>query len=425
MSKRGKPQTEVEQQVVALTIKLVQFFRSNRIIDFSEIGKLFFKETDDPELEVECRLVWQIIDILQTNNPQISPRLIFSLLISEVVGIIVLNPYDPRTDDEFADMAREKVEALIKYSSKRLVDIPIFSFAVDGPPIKIGKTTFHSVTDEDRSTEWWKKLGFNFSGNPETEVLSYGRVTCPGDWEIALNFAEAAINESLHVLRGIGFPFISENVNQFGVLNEFPVRSSRPIRLHKPLETVRIDSSSTVITRLGPPIRVWRIYTDILNNIEDSVIININQLLDNEKDSTLTVMQLKLISGLRWIGEATKPDTLPARYLKLAIGLEYLIGGESSDKNLATRGITATLAERAAFLIGKDQEHRLSIHKEVRKYYGLRSEIVHVKSDTITGTDFVEFGSMVRQIALALCQKTSDFKDIDALQRWVFQLRYT
>ena len=252
---RKLPQIEIEQHVVELIMKLVHVFRATKKIDFSEISRLFF-EVEYQNLKEERRLVWEVINTLRTENPQISPRLIFSSLINEVVGIVVFNPYNSITDDTLADMARKKVKSLLNYSSLREIDIPIVSLQVDGLPVKIGKVTFHPISDTDRGSEWWEKIKLNYSGNSDFEIVSYGRITSPGDWEIALDYAEESIQDALLIIRGIGFHFVSQEINQFGVINEFPVWPNQPYRLNRPKESERLEHSSNVITRLGPPIRV-------------------------------------------------------------------------------------------------------------------------------------------------------------------------
>jgi len=357
------------------------------------------------------------------SNPQISRRLIISLLIGEVVGIVVYKPSSPISDDELADEAMKRIKNLLEYSSTRDIDIPIVNLNVDGTPVGIGSVTFHPVTHTDLNKDWWEKIKTNYSGTPEKEVLSIARVTSPGDWELALDFAEEKVQETLLILRGIGFPIKAEDLCQIGVLNEFPNLRNQAIQLHEPVETIKIEDPPKVITRLGSSIRKWRLHTDLLEGVDKEIKI-INNLLDKNNKSSLNKMQKKVLSGLRWIGEATKPDPLSARYIKLSTALEFLIGGEPENEYLSTRGITATLAERAAFLIGKDLDDRLNIDKKVKHYYRLRSDIVHGVKDTIDGPDFEGFGSLVRQISLALCQKLSDFNNIDDLQKWVYQNRY-
>jgi hypothetical protein len=424
MSKDSSHQIDLEKKVVELIVQLIHAFHATKKIEFSEIGRLFF-EGEYPELKEERRLVWEVINTLHTENHQISPRLIFSSLISGVVGIIIFNPYNSMSDNELADMARERVKSLLNYSSLRDIDIPIVSLQVDGPPAAIGKVTFFPISEADHKSEWWEKIKLNYSGNVDFEIVSYGRITSPGDWEIALDYAEKVIHESLLIIRGVSFPFVIENINQFGMINDFPVWPNQPYRLNKPDESERLEHSSNVITRLGPPIRIYRLYADLLNLIDSGVITTLNQLLNKDGDTALTEMQRKLLSGLRWIGEATKPDTLASRYLKISTALEYLIGGESSKEHLTTRGITATLAERAAFLLGENKDQRILLDREVKKFYGLRSKIVHGNRDAIDQSDFFRFSLLVRKIALALCYKISTFRRVEDLQKWVLGQRYT
>jgi hypothetical protein len=314
---------------------------------------------------------------------------------------------------------------LLKYSASRDIDIPLVGISVANSPLIIGKVAFHPITQIDREGEWWEKIQYNYSGQPEDDVISFGRINSPGDWEIGLDYADRIIQQTLLVIRAIVFPLDEIDPSQFGVINEFSLWTNRPIRLGKPDETVRIDGSSNVITRLGRPIKPYNLETDLLNSIGDNTLKIIDNLLVTEGVTNRSKMENKLLHGLRWIGEATKPDALPAKYLKLATALEFLIGGDTSDEFLATRGITATLAERAAFLLGEHGDHRREIDRDIKSYYGKRSKIVHGSGDTVLQEDFAKFGSLVRRVAFAICNKVSEFKTIDDLQRWVNSMKYS
>jgi hypothetical protein len=423
MSKTIKPQGNVEHQAVDWIMKLIHCFRSSRKFEFREIHRLFFGN-NLPGLEEEKELVWKIIDLLHASNPEVSPRLIFTLLVSELVGIVVFNPYTPMTDDEFSRLATAKINILINYSSEREIDIPLVNLSVDGEPVKFGKVWFHPITEADHEGEWWEKIKLNYSGNPDVEVGTYARVLSPGDREIAMEYAKDAVEEVLLIIRGVGFPFSTDDLNQFGIINEFPVAANQPYRLNKPTESIPIERTSRVITHLGPGIQVYRLNADLLNNVDENVIIILNELLRQENDKPISRMQTKFLSGLRWLGEATKPDELPARYLKISTGLEFLIGGESSKEFQTKPSITAALAERAALLVGGSDNNQAFIENEVKKYYQLRSKIVHGHGDAIKQNDFVEFGSLVRQIALAMSLMVSNFSEINDLQKWVLQQRY-
>jgi len=87
------------------------------------------------------------------------------------------------------------------------------------------------------------------------------------------------------------------------------------------------------------------------------------------------------------------------------------------------------LAERAAFLVGKDLNNRLEIDEKVRAYYGKRSKIVHEGQADGSLADLDDFGVLVRQIALALLEKLSKegnkLSSVDELETWVKSRRYT
>lgn len=416
MPHKPKSENEIIEKVVNLNLTLIQSLRSTPKLKFEEISRLFYRESLYPGIEQEQKIVRQIIDLIQVQNPQISKRLIFSTLISETVGYVIFNPYDVTSDSEYAEKTREQAQKLLEYSSSREIDIPLVNLEIDGQPFKIGNVTLLPITDEVRKSEWWEKVKANYPERLEYQIHSFGRVSCQGDSEIAREYAISTIDETLQIIRGLGFPFVNDDLNQVGVLNEFPTWKNIPLWSHLISETYRLDNTSGVVTRLGPKMRTWRLYSDIIANIDGSIIEKTSVLMSNQLN--LSDMQRKLIFGLRWIGEAIKPDILPSKYLKLATALEYLIGGEP-------RGVTASLAERAAFLVSDNLDERLKTDKAARDYYNLRSKLIHGSSTEITFNDFKNLGELVRRIAIALYQKESNFADIRQFQEWVNMKRYS
>lgn len=424
MEKTKKSSSDLEQHIVNLTIQLIDLLLSTEKITYKDISQLFFKSFR-PDLEEERSLVWEIIDSMHASNPQVSDRLIFTILIENLVGIVLMNPYGSSSDD-IREKAREKIRELLHYASIRDIDIPLVFLEVDSSPFKIGLVEFHSITEEDRKSEWWEKVKINYPGNNNLDVLSYGRILAPGDREMAIDHAERTLRMTLQFLRGIGFPIIAKHINHFGILNENIVWENFPLWLHKPNESVPIERSSQVVTRIGPLTRPYKLVTELLKFIDHDTLSFLGQLLAKEEDNlALNEMERKLLSGIRWLGEATKPDSLSARFLKVATALECLIGGEPSEENLTTRGITAMLAERAAFVVGDDKDSRMDIDREVRKYYQMRSGIVHGGDKEVSGDNFEKFGALVRRIALSLVIHLPENRKIDDLQKWVIKQRYT
>jgi hypothetical protein len=87
------------------------------------------------------------------------------------------------------------------------------------------------------------------------------------------------------------------------------------------------------------------------------------------------------------------------------------------------------LAERAAFIAGKDLDDRQKIDKDIRKYYGMRSKIAHGTKIDIELGDINKFGELARSVALALLEKLdelgSNLSTVEKLESWVKTQRYT
>jgi len=87
------------------------------------------------------------------------------------------------------------------------------------------------------------------------------------------------------------------------------------------------------------------------------------------------------------------------------------------------------LAERAAFIAGQELSDRLAIDKNIRKYYGMRSDIVHGGGKDISADDIEGFGTLVRRLAFALLTRLNEpgnkLNTVDSLASWIKTQRYT
>jgi len=114
---------------------------------------------------------------------------------------------------------------------------------------------------------------------------------------------------------------------------------------------------------------------------------------------------------------------------KISFALETLIGGEPQAEELKVRGVTAMLAERAAFIAGENLGDRLAIDKDIRRYYGIRGNIVHGGKGDVSLDDIDGFGQLIRRLALALLAKLNELgdkiSDVEKLEKWVKEQKYT
>lgn len=80
----------------------------------------------------------------------------------------------------------------------------------------------------------------------------------------------------------------------------------------------------------------------------------------------------KIANAIHWYIGSLADKSFTSSVVKLSIALDALFGNSNQD-----RGLGATIADRVAFLHGKNMTERTEIFREVKEFYELRSKIVH------------------------------------------------
>ncbi len=136
-------------------------------------------------------------------------------------------------------------------------------------------------------------------------------------------------------------------------------------------------------------------------------------------------MEERILSALRWLGEATSQDNVAMRYVRVATALEALVGDDDRSNRTATHaGITATLSERSAFLAGGNYAERRAIHDAVRDHYDKRSDVVHESSRDLDPDEVTKFGQIVWEATRGVVANLHDLQSPDDLHEWVFVQRF-
>jgi hypothetical protein len=330
---------------------------------------------------------------------------------------------DKVSGQELMNKARDHLNNLVEFRAWQHIDFPIVNLWLEGEPVSLGHVTFMPMTQQD--IEQWEK-DYTAWLKAIADIHVFARVHAPRDLEKALSYARAQVNVALDVLRILCFPFAPHtDTCRIDVIGEIAFSTSTPIRVDQRRFVTQIEGalgywqpelrelmSEKLPPKLEPP--PWEL---------------INRLI-RKAEGPRSDMENKLLDGIHWLGESTKPDTKPARFVKIGVALEALAGGEPrKDERLQVRGITAMLAERAAFVAGKDLADRLKVDADIRKYYRWRSDIVHGGRRDISLSDIDNFGILVRRLALALLEKLdepgSSLSTVEDLERWVITERYT
>jgi len=413
------------EQAIQLILEIYEGIREENKIVHDELWKFHGEKSRFPEIEKEFNLYRELTNLLIESNPEmISEVIILDKILYGVIGLAIFNKYNYPPRSEVRENAEKIIFKLVNYESWKDVDIPLFNLEIDSASYKFGLVELIPFQIEDKVGFWWDMLIGQYGDSVDSHIKSFGRIRSPGDSHKSREFAFQELRDYLLVLKGMCFQIVDKEIYQFGIVNEFPVSKTCPYRIHNADENFHIDMSGFQGAKVGPPFRPYYLYQDILAPYDEELIQVFGSLISNKDSNRLTQIQSKVVNGFSWIGEATKPDTISPRFIKLSNALEAFIGGEANEEYLTTRGITATLSERAAFLLGTNQESRLEIDREIRKYYGKRSDLVHGRSQQVTSSDFEKFGLLVRNIGWELLRNVDTFNNINEFQRWVINPRY-
>ena len=362
-----------------------------------------------------------MVEGVQRLNPEmlseheIERKIMYDFLQKQTIG---LTEEEHLYDESLIDEAKLHLNELTKFEAWQNVDVPIANLRIKGEQFKLANVTFMTITEQELEV-WKRDIPIKWdSQTPDGQVIA--RVNAPGDRSNAISYARTQVNLVLDAFRAFCFPFISTAFSgqstswQLEVVGDVIPLGSTPLR---------IDGKFLAQVGSGPT--HLELEKNILSKLEQPQWELINKLILKTNRSN---MERKLIDGIHWLSESTKPDTNNSKFAKISFALETLISGESQDEELKVRGITAMLAERAAFIAGKDLNDRLSIDKDIRTHYGKRSNIFHGSSEVVSLDDIDEFGKLIRRLALALLGKLDELggtlSNVNKLERWVKEQKY-
>ena len=303
-----------------------------------------------------------------------------------------------------ADVMLAELRALVAFRQTRVLEVPVLDFRVANAATIGGVTflPFHYDSERANATER------RFLEADATRLHAVARVECPGDNETAREHLVATVSRILHVMTGACWPLYSQRLT--ATPSVFGTMSGGQGLFYR---LAGIDHFNAWHAAEGylPQTFEW----------PDSLIYfgggrgALEQLVQR---ATATTIESKLLTGLEWLGEAAGLGTLRSRYLRIAVAFEAMVG----DQKLQNDGLTAGLAERAAFLVGVTEEERRDIDARVRSLYGRRSRLVHGDERDTDEQSVIDFGHLSWRVATGLAIHLADIGD--DLAGWTKRRRY-
>ncbi len=417
MSKMSKEIDKIAEKLCVL----VQAFRNNGPAkDFewwneNSPKSMFYPRYGYEEMQLLYESVVQ--DILRMNPEMLSEfevdrRLRFDFLVPQTIKVAEAEHLNSKG---LFYKAKEHLNGLVKFQAWQNVDIAIANLWHRGELVHLGEVIFMNITKDE--TDLWKERGHVSDRISDVHVVA--RVKAPGDRQKALSYSIACVNQTLDIMRAFCFPFGRHSGTWLvGLLGDIIDSKHTPIRI----------DNRDFVTLIGSGIAQIELEKHILSKLGKSQWELIVKLI-LKKESSRSNMENKLLVGTHWLSESTKLDTNNSKFAKIAFALETLLGGEPKDEDLKVRGITAMLAERSSFISGKDLNDRQAIDRDIRKYYRMRSEVVHGGEREVSLDDIENFGQLVRRISIDLLEKLNEMgdelTDIEKLEKWVKLQRYT
>ena len=149
---------------------------------------------------------------------------------------------------------------------------------------------------------------------------------------------------------------------------------------------------------------------------------NLFALLDGPK----TALQDKIFKSTMWLGKSLRNENIGDAFLQISIALECLLTRQEKN-SFINPSITYSLSETLAFLVGNTKEERLSIFKDIKKLYSLRSAIVHSGKSNIEVKDYYDFFNFVRQGIYTILKLIEEKKyhNIDDIYSYIDNLKFS
>lgn len=102
-----------------------------------------------------------------------------------------------------------------------------------------------------------------------------------------------------------------------------------------------------------------------------------NKVWDLLEKKHLNDMESRLKESIIWISEASHQNDDAIAYMQCFLALESILMEQDGFIN---KSITAQISEYVAFIIGTGKNERISIEKEIKELYSIRSSIAHGKN---------------------------------------------
>jgi hypothetical protein len=358
----------------------------------------FLVDVDSEELSEIC------VDMSKTNPVIVAPEDI-NRRLSELIWKVKRNGWSRRG---IKPEIERVVNSVKQYRGEQaIVTVPVWGLNLGDSSLVVGDVEFKPRPFPANVEEEVKLV------DPKGIGISAIAITSSvGDQATIFANARTKINTAINVVRAFSFPIAHNNaLQEISLEGDF-----RPLRSFGLLSYTGDRKPGTYVSALYNVGIGGVIPLDIKRYLPMMNLMGFGEFL--EIISSPNKFSKRLMKAVDWLGEATKPDVLPAKFVKVAFSIDAMVGAE--ERNIPDAGKKARIAERAAFLMGRSYKARNMVWRAMGKIIEKRDEIAHGGSDVvITEVDVEEAGKYARGLLGELLLRAPRFKDVHELADWV------
>lgn len=358
----------------------------------------FLVDMDKEELSAIC------VDLSKTNPSIVAPE-DANRRLEKLIWEMKRNGWSRRGIKPEIDGIVSSVE---HYKGERaVVTVPVWGLNLGGSSLVVGDVEFKPPPFPENVGREAKLIDPKGLG-----ITAIAITSSIGDQATIFANARTKINAAINVIRAFSFPLASNNVFQeICIEGDF-----RPLRSFGLLSYTQDREPGTYVSALYDVGIGGVMPLDLKRYLPAMNLLGFGEFL--EMISSPTRFSKRLVKAVDWLGEATKPDVLPAKFVKVAFSIDAMVGAE--EKDIPDSGKRARIAERAAFLMGRNYRARKMVWDAMNKIIRIRDEITHGSSDVaINEVDIEESGKYARGLLRELLSRATEFKDVNQLAAWV------
>lgn len=337
--------------------------------------------------------------------------------LTNLVSNWMKDKYKNVTDESMVDYVLSKSEANIQELE---IWIPIAELFIQSE-IKIGRVTLKTIKNE--MFESWRTVMKN--ANPADDVKIQ---TFDNEHKKVQGFAATTLKVNAEPIRAFEIA-LEETEKSIGLLrcfspsNYFPEKTSRCVVFGKEnLESIKhLVLKEGILVQISNAIVDKRIQPWIIDDVKLSVIQKagleiMSNILALEKR---TEFQQRLLSSLKWYSNSSLMKNPSDKLVYIFVALEsFLLRSENEP-------IQNIMGDTMAFTISSDKQERVSIVKNIKDAYKLRSKFVH-HGKTIEDLETLKkFMLNACTFFSLLMQKANHFDNIEQFFKAIEEEKYS